>query len=83
MKWTEPSKPINGISYYDHVILESPMGKIIIEWKSWKERPSYSIELGGLWIGAGDTLDEAKEIAETYLMNMAIKIKEFLDDLER
>ena len=67
MNWTEPQKPKEGVSYYDHVILETPIGRGIIEWKSWKESDSYSITIGNDYVGEGCDLVEAKELAKTYL----------------
>lgn len=45
MNWTEPQSGKEGISSYDHVICETPLGKIMIEWKSWKDNPPYCIML--------------------------------------
>ena len=39
--WSEPQKP-NSDCRYDHVYWESKIfGKVYIEWKSWKDYPSY------------------------------------------
>ena len=27
MKWTEPKKPTDGVSFYDHTIAETPIGR--------------------------------------------------------
>jgi len=61
--WPEPSKPINDVSRYDHIIAHGYR----IEWKSWKENPGFTVEREphtNSFIGCFDTLDEAKRAAE-------------------
>ena len=36
LKWSDPD-PERRVSHYDHVIAETPLGRILIEWKSWKK----------------------------------------------
>ena len=67
MNWTNPESPKEGISYYDHVIAETPIGSAIIEWKSWKDNPSFDLQVGNDWIGCEYSLDAAKELARIYL----------------
>lgn len=67
MNWTEPQKAKEGISWYDHVILETPIGRAIIEWKSWKDSPSYDVQIGNDWVGCEYDLETAKELARVYL----------------
>jgi len=71
MKWTEAAPPTEGISHYDHVTLTSPIGDIVIEWKSWKERPSYDVEMSGVWVGCEYDLQDAKKLAENYLRKIS------------
>ena len=68
MNWTEPQKAKEG-KLVDHVILETPIGRAIIEWKSWKESDSYSLTIGNDYVGEGYDLDEAKQLARVYLKN--------------
>jgi SH3-like domain-containing protein len=35
--WTDPAPGKEGVSHYDHVIAETPLGRILLEWKSWKD----------------------------------------------
>jgi len=80
MNWTEPKPPTEGESNYDHVRLQTPLGEIIITWKSWKESPSYDIEIGfGEWIGCEYSLEDAKEKAETYLVDKWKELDLFLN----
>lgn len=61
MNWTEPKPPTEGISFYDHVICETPFGQAIIEWKSWKLYDDYSVTIGDTYIGNENSLDDAKK----------------------
>lgn len=36
LEWSEERSP-NAESSYTHVVAETPLGKIVIEWKGWKE----------------------------------------------
>ena len=81
MKWTEPKKATEGVSFYDHVIAETPIGRMIIEWKSWKDNDDYSVMLGNEWIGVGFDLEEAKQIGVNYLNNKLKKLTEYMQDV--
>ena len=81
MKWTDPKPPTEGESYYDHVRCETPLGEIFIEWKSWKEQPSFDVEFKGdyyKWIGCEYSLDDAKKFGENYIKEVSNKLNEFL-----
>lgn len=57
-----------GVSHYTHITLETPLGKAILEWKSWKDYHSYSVIIGGVYISEEHgTLEEAKEKVREYL----------------
>ena len=36
LNWSKPSPPCSGCCY-DHVIGETPFGRFLLTWKSWKE----------------------------------------------
>jgi len=74
MKWTDNRKPTEGVSFYDHTKCETPIGTIMIEWKSWKDRPSYDIGINGEWIGCEYSLDEAKKTTHKWLKDKAEKL---------
>ena len=78
MNWTEPKPPTRDVSFYDHTICETPLGKIIIEWKSWKESPSYDIMLDGNWIAVEYDLETAKYVAKEYILNKQRELSDFL-----
>ena len=67
LNWSEPAKATDGVSSYDHTILETPLGRAIIEWKSWKDDPDYGLMIGDAWICSGYDLDEVKQKACEYL----------------
>ena len=81
MKWTEPKKSTERVSFYDHVIAETPIGIMIIEWKSWKDRPSYNVELNKECIGVEYNLDDAKKIGEGYLQGLLKKLTEYMQNV--
>lgn len=78
MNWTEPKPPTKGISHYDHVICETPLGQAIIEWKGWKESDSYSLTIGNDYVGEGWDLDDAKRLAKEYLTEKKNQLSLFL-----
>ena len=82
MKWTEPKPPTPNQSYYDHVTAETPLGKVRIEWKSWKEKPSYDVEINNEWILCVYSLKEAKEETIKYIKNKYDELKKFLEETE-
>lgn len=45
LSWSEPTPPTEGVSHYDHVITQTPLGPIMIEWKSWKHYPGYTCQM--------------------------------------
>lgn len=80
MKWTEPTKPTEGVSFYDHVIAETPIGRMIIEWKSWKDQPSYDVMINNDWVGVEYDLDDAKQIGVDYLKDLLKKLTEYMHE---
>jgi hypothetical protein len=78
MNWTEPKPPTRDVSFYDHIICKTPLGKFMIEWKSWKESPRYDIMLAGNWIAVEYDLDTAKTVAKEYILNKQRELSDFL-----
>jgi len=81
MKWSEEQPPNNTTSYH-HIICETPLGLCIIDWKGWKEDPSYDAWVGDLWLGSARSLEEAKKICHDYLHEIRRKLIHFLDKFE-
>lgn len=61
--WTDETPGNNADSRYNHCSCETPIGLAVIEWKSWKSYPGYTLEIGGDFVGCFDSLDEAKQEA--------------------
>ena len=80
MNWTEPRPPTKEISGYDHVICETPLGRCYIQWKGWKEYDSYSVSIGEEYIGEGDDLEGAKELAVKWLTNKRDELSSFIEN---
>ena len=73
MNWTEPQPPNDSIRY-NHIILKSPIGKFIIDWKGWKVNPVYDIWLNDDLIGSQYSLDDSKEFIFNYIKNIHDKL---------
>lgn len=82
MKWSEECKPDAIVSHYNHIITETPIGKMMIEWKGWKENPSYDVMLNDAWIGVEYDLESAKRLGEEHLNKIFKELKSFLSDNE-
>jgi hypothetical protein len=37
LQWSEPRPPTKDVCSYDHVVAETPLGEIRLEWKGWKD----------------------------------------------
>lgn len=78
MSWTEPQEP-NKDRVYDHMDWKTPIGRYSIEWKGHKEfNSAVRLEFENWFIGAYDTIDEAKAAALEHLTNKAFELAEFL-----
>lgn len=77
MEWTE-EKTGNANVPYNHVISVTPLGECVISWKSWKEKPDYSIELNDAYIGTEYSLEDAKTLAKDHFNTILSDLKEFL-----
>lgn len=87
MEWSKPQKATAEV-WYDHITAITPLGKIIIDWKGWKEDPQYDISLkfiagygdytGEYRIGNTYDLEEAKEKAEDWLREKSKELQEYL-----
>ena len=59
LTWTEPQRP-NEDSHYDHVIAETPLGQIKLEWKSWKDYDAPGGQMPWDEFAVGADLEKAK-----------------------
>lgn len=63
LAWSDWMPPDESCSY-NHVIAETPLGRILIDWKGWKDMPTFTAQLPwGVFIYAGD-LEEAKRLVQ-------------------
>ena len=69
LQWSDEREPNEDVRY-NHVVAESPLGRITIEWKGWKKYDSRCVYVGGEYIDSGNTLEDAKKIAECHLQNV-------------
>ena len=69
LQWSDEREPSEDVRY-NHVVAESPLGRITVEWKGWKKYDSRCVYVGGEYIDSGSTLEEAKKIAERHLQNV-------------
>lgn len=79
-KWTQPEPPTEGVSNYNHVILRTPVGEFRIEWKGWKETPSYDITLNEGWVDSKPSLETAKHCVESHLLKISKSLNEFINN---
>lgn len=61
LKWSLAAPPTKGISHYDHIIAETPLGNITLEWKGWKDYDSPCAEMPWGEFIVGTDLDDAKQ----------------------
>lgn len=79
MDWTEPKSPKLDVSNYNHCFCDTPLGKMIIEWESWKFNTGYTIQIvDGDWLRCEDTLEDAKIFSENYLKEKSKQLIEYL-----
>lgn len=79
LSWTEHSKPTRSCPY-DHTIAETPFGRFLLTWKSWKEFPAESLGFdetpwGDVVYIAWSSVEDAKRWAEA---EMVTRCQQFL-----
>ena len=77
MNWSEEYKPNEEVRY-NHIKLSTPIGEVLIDWKGWKEYPCYDVCCDDKYIGTTYDLEEAKQIAETYIKNITNELVKFI-----
>ena len=76
MIWTEIEEPNDEIPY-THTKTITPIGTIVIDWKSWKEQPSYDVSHGNEQIGTAYSLVDAKKIAFKHMESVVSGLIEY------
>lgn len=74
LQWSDHAPPTDGVSHYDHVIAQTPLGQIMIEWKSWKDYPGYTCQMPWDELINASELDDAKEAVQAAWNKMAAKV---------
>jgi hypothetical protein len=59
LHWSDASAP-NDKSSYDHCVATTPLGDIVLEWKSWKDFDSPGGQMPWGEYVSGNSLDDAK-----------------------
>lgn len=77
INWSEIRGP-NKACHYNHVVAESPIGELRIEWKGWKDYDSPTCMLPWGEFVLGNDLAEAKENVRAALKTIAIKVAELV-----
>ena len=73
LQWSEEREPCESIRY-NHVVAESALGLISIEWKGWKDYDSFCVHLDGDYIDTAPDLHGAKAIAVAHLQALVLKL---------
>lgn len=79
--WSGNRKPDGKENFYDHCVMETPLGQAKIEWKSWKGYPVYVLYMNGKYIKTFDKLDQAKEEAIEQVKIIASKCNSWIAKL--
>jgi len=61
IEWSDVQEPNEHCSYHHVVFKSSLIGEIVIDWKGWKEYPSYDC-----YIGNFDYYGDGKPVIEVY-----------------
>lgn len=83
LEWSEPAGPNDLTSFYDHIVAETPLGRIVLEWKGWNDDKTtwgqmpWDITKSDSWISA-DTPEEAKLAAQQAWDRKALEIMAFV-----
>lgn len=75
MNWTEIKQSTRGINT---ISCQTPLGTFKIKWKTLKKSPEYDVYLSDEYVTYADELEQAKEDAEMYLINVRDNLNDFL-----
>lgn len=80
-QWSKVQEP-NLQILYNHITLDTPLGLFVIDWKGWKEQPTYDLSLNYEWLDSPFSLEEGKEFVKKYLTEKAEALNDFIEGLE-
>lgn len=75
--WSEERPPNKEIPY-DHVVIDTPLGKGVIEWKSWKQSTTYTVYIGDEYVGNEVSLEDAMKLVIDNVIQVGKKIDDYL-----
>lgn len=61
--------------------LDTPLVVFLIDWKGWKEQPTYDLSLNNEWLDSPSDLEEGKEFVKNYLISKAAALTKFIEGL--
>ena len=73
LDWSAPYPP-NSSRHYDHVVAETPLGRIAIEWKSWKDYPGFTAVMPWEELISANSLAEAKAAVQSAWNGMVSRL---------
>ena len=77
-RWSQEKPPIQDISGYNHITMDTPFGLAIIEYKSWKKGSSFDLTIGNEWVCYTYCMDSIKDKFYEEIYNRYINLKEFI-----
>lgn len=77
IQWSE-ERPPNKECSYDHVVAETPLGQLFIEWKGWKDYPSPTCELPWGEMTFGNTVEDAKKEVQVAWNSMVLAVSQLV-----
>lgn len=77
--WSDILSP-NSIISYNHVFIQTCIGKFTISWKSWESDKGYCLETEKEFIGFYDSLDKAKSGFKIYIENIITELNDYTND---
>lgn len=78
--WSENFEPTKGVSSYNHCLADCSFGIYRIEWKGWKDYPSYGIDFNEEYIGSENYLEDAKAFAQAHYERVTLSAIEPASD---
>lgn len=73
LQWSEDRAPCDDCRY-NHAVAETPLGKLYIEWKGWKDYPSPTCGLPWGTVICGSDVADAKRQVQAAWDVMAAKV---------
>lgn len=79
LQWSEIRDPDGKTCFYSHVVSETPLGQLRIEWKSWKEHDSPTCVLPWEEFVCENDLSKAKAAVQIAWNGMVARVAALSD----